>query len=102
MAQLVARVLWEHQVVGSSPAIPTKKWSNGFGTNYRSLSEIIKDAERCEWITWFEYFEMEFFINVEAYYLHEVDFAFEYLNEIRSKVDRIERNRFNMIWESIT
>lgn len=24
MVQLVARVLWEHEVVGSSPAIPTQ------------------------------------------------------------------------------
>jgi hypothetical protein len=67
-----------------------------YGADCRSLSEIIIDAENCEWITWFEFFEMEFFENILNFTLVEISFAFEYFKEVRKRVIKIEEKRFDL------
>ena len=49
MAQLVARVLWEHEVEGSSPFTPTngiidKKWSRAVNDKLRALQASVVEA----------------------------------------------------------
>ncbi len=40
VVQMVARVIWDHEVVGSSPVIPTRQWRNWQTRQFQKLYKL--------------------------------------------------------------